>query len=71
MKWLNFADIKQGVIQGMVSANERRRYILTSALIGWTHTENEPFKPNNTTNRVNNSVREWYTRKENWVTFLE
>ena len=26
---------------GMGSANERRRYIVTSSLIGWTHTQND------------------------------
>ena len=27
---------------GMGSANERRRYIITSSLIGWAHIQNEP-----------------------------
>ena len=26
----------------MVSANERWRYIATSSLIGWAHTQNDP-----------------------------
>ena len=29
-----------GVILGMGSANERRRYNVTSSLIGWAHTQN-------------------------------
>ena len=31
-----------GIIFGMGSANERRRYIVTSSLIGWAHTNNDP-----------------------------
>ena len=31
-----------GVIMGLGSANERRRYIVMSSLIGWMHTRNEP-----------------------------
>ena len=31
-----------GIILGMDSANERRRYIVTSSLIGWVHTQNDP-----------------------------
>ena len=27
-----------GIILGKGSANERRRYIVTSSIIGWTHT---------------------------------
>ena len=27
----------------MVSANERRRYIVSSSLIAWAHTENDPY----------------------------
>ena len=30
-----------GIIPGMGSANERRRYNVTSALIGWAHTQND------------------------------
>ena len=30
-----------GIILGMGSANERRRYIVTSSLIGWAHTQND------------------------------
>ena len=32
-----------GVILGMGSANERRRYIVTSSLIGWADTQNDPW----------------------------
>ena len=32
-----------GFILGMGSANERRRYIVTSSLIGWAHTQKEPY----------------------------
>ena len=31
------------IILGMGSANERRRYTVTSSLIGWAHTENDPW----------------------------
>ena len=31
-----------GIILGMGSANERRRYTVTLALIGWAHTQNDP-----------------------------
>ena len=31
-----------GIILGMHPANERRRYIVTSSLNGWTHTQNTP-----------------------------
>ena len=31
-----------GIILDMGSANEKRRYIVTSSLIGWAHTENDP-----------------------------
>ena len=32
-----------GIILCMHPANERRRYIVTSPLIGWVHTQNEPW----------------------------
>ena len=32
-----------GIIVGMGSANERRRYNVTSSLIGWAHTQNGPW----------------------------
>ena len=35
-------DTHQGIILGMDSANERWRYIVTSSLIGWAHTRNDP-----------------------------
>ena len=31
-----------GIIPGMGTANERRRYIVTSSLIGWAHALNDP-----------------------------
>ena len=31
-----------GVIMGLGSANERRRYIVMSSLMGWVHTQNDP-----------------------------
>ena len=31
-----------GIISYMRSANEKRRYIVTSFLIGWAHTQNDP-----------------------------
>ena len=31
------------IILDMGSVNEIRRYIVTSSLIGWAHTQNEPF----------------------------
>ena len=35
---------KAGINLGMDSANERRRYIVTSSLIGWATTRNDPWK---------------------------
>ena len=32
-----------GIILWMRPANERRRYIVTSSLIGWAHTQNDPW----------------------------
>ena len=32
----------KGIILGMHPANERRRYTVTSPLIGWAHTQNDP-----------------------------
>ena len=32
-----------GIIVGMVSANERRRYIVTSSLFDWDHSQNDPW----------------------------
>ena len=32
-----------GIILGMGSANGRRRYIVTPPLIGWIHTQNDPW----------------------------
>ena len=32
-----------GIILGMGSTNERRRYIVTSSLIGWAHIQNDPW----------------------------
>ena len=31
---------------GMRPANERRRYIVTTSLNGWAHTETDPWKCN-------------------------
>ena len=39
--WSSFGHIS-GVILGMGLANERRRYNVTSSLIGWPHTQNDP-----------------------------
>ena len=33
-----------GIILDMGSANERRRYIIMSSLIGWAHSQNDPCK---------------------------
>ena len=33
---------KSGIILCMRPTNERRRYIVTSSLIGWAHTQNDP-----------------------------
>ena len=32
-----------GISLGMHPANERRRYIVTTSLIGWAHTQNDPW----------------------------
>ena len=34
-----------GIVLGMDSANGRRGYIITSSLIGWAHTQNDPRGP--------------------------
>ena len=34
---------KAGIILWMRTANERRRYIVTSSLTGWTHSQNDPW----------------------------
>ena len=34
--------MKAGIILGLGSANERRRYIVTTALIGWAQAQNDP-----------------------------
>ena len=38
----NAMMLNQGSFLYMHSANERRRYIVTSSLIGWAHTQNDP-----------------------------
>ena len=38
----NKAQTMSGIILYMRPANERRRYIVTSSLIGWMHTQNDP-----------------------------
>ena len=35
-------DSKAGFILFMCPASERWRYIVTSSLIGWAHTQNDP-----------------------------
>ena len=35
-------DPLPGIILGMDAANERRRYNVTSSLIGWAHAQNDP-----------------------------
>ena len=53
--WINIAIVKQsqtelwwlekaGIVLWMHPANERRRYIVTSSLICWVHTQNYPWK---------------------------
>ena len=39
---LLFYNTGTGIILGMGSANERRRYNVTSSLIGRAHTQNDP-----------------------------
>ena len=34
-----------GIIFCMCPANERRRYNVTSSLIGWAHSQNDPWYP--------------------------
>ena len=38
-----FGTYGAAIILAMVWANERRRYIVTSSLIGWAHTQNDPW----------------------------
>ena len=42
----NCWNIDAGIILGMGSADERRRYNVTSSLIGWTHAQNDQCKWN-------------------------
>ena len=37
------AQVSSGIILGMGSANERRCYIVMPPLIGWAHTQNDPW----------------------------
>ena len=42
--WLQVSDFQSaGIILCMGSANERRRYNVTSSLIGWVHSQNDPW----------------------------
>ena len=43
MNKINFIYLP-GMILGMGSANENRRYNVTSVLIGWAHIQNDPCK---------------------------
>ena len=36
------SDLVTGIILNMCSANDSRRCIVTSSLIGWAHTQNDP-----------------------------
>ena len=38
---------ESGIILYMRPANERRRYIVTASLIGWVHTQNDPWRMQN------------------------
>ena len=38
MRQISVSSSVTGVIQGMGSANERRRYNVTASLVGWSHT---------------------------------
>ena len=38
----NHGSMQSGIILGMGSANERRRYYVTPSLIGRAHTQNDP-----------------------------
>ena len=42
MKWVLCDDGITGIILGMGSANERRRYYVTPSLIGWVHSQKNP-----------------------------
>ena len=41
--WKQFFFLQSGIILWMRSTNERRCYIVTLSLIGWTHMQNDPF----------------------------
>ena len=36
-------EVTVGIILWIRPVNERRRYIVTSSLIGWAHTQNDPW----------------------------
>ena len=40
--WLSLRSSHSGIISCMRHASERRRYKVTSSLIGWAHTQNDP-----------------------------
>ena len=42
-KWPYVSIRGAGIILSMGSANERRRYYVTTSLTGWTHTQNDPW----------------------------
>ena len=43
LHWTRASGQYSGIILCMCPANKRRRYIVTSALIGWAHTQNDPW----------------------------
>ena len=55
----NNPRIPPGTILGMGSGNERRRYIVTSSLIGWAHTQTDPCSTNVMYYVWSGMVRSW------------
>ena len=47
-------------------ANDRRRYILTSSLIGWAHKLNDPCTRYSSTSVLNNVVGYFYSSSAHW-----
>ena len=48
-KCVTLIHYEAGIILWMRPANERRRYIVTSSLIGWAHRQNDPWVSSNIT----------------------
>ena len=53
-------DRYPGIIVGIGSSNEGQRYIVTSSLIGWAHTHNDPWIPDDFPHMLQAQYTHWY-----------